>query len=71
MLAKVKDVLDKKLPRPKDWAVMQAISGVATTLQPYFKVVDTFVSSSPEIAALVWGTLRFIFTVCVLDVNSS
>lgn len=30
-------------------------------LEPYFRIVDTFVSAKPECAALVWGSLRMIF----------
>ncbi|KAL6863348.1 hypothetical protein ACO1O0_003597 [Amphichorda felina] len=30
-------------------------------LEPFFKIVEIFVSSKPEIAALVWGSVRFVF----------
>jgi Cdc6-like AAA superfamily ATPase len=42
---------------------LQMIARIADTLRPYFEVVDIYVQSHPEYAGLVWGTLRFIFTV--------
>jgi hypothetical protein len=32
-------------------------------VQRYFSVVDTFVSAKPEVAALVWGDIRFLIEV--------
>lgn len=32
-------------------------------LEPFFKIVEIFVSSKPEVAALVWGSVRFVFKV--------
>jgi hypothetical protein len=29
-------------------------------LERYFKVIETVVSSHPEIAALVWGGMKFV-----------
>ncbi|XXG95139.1 hypothetical protein Hte_001399 [Hypoxylon texense] len=40
---------------------MQRISSLASCLRPYFQVIDIFVSSHPEFAALVWGALRLVF----------
>lgn len=36
----------------------------ASRISHYGQVVDTFVSSNPEYAALVWGALRFLLQVC-------
>ena len=44
-------------------------------LEPFFKIVEIFVSSKPEVAALVWGSVRFVFKVltyfidCWLELN--
>ena len=32
-------------------------------LEPYFKIVDIFVSSNPQYAALFWGSLRLVLKV--------
>ncbi|RYP22720.1 hypothetical protein DL765_001570 [Monosporascus sp. GIB2] len=40
-------------------------------LEPFFKIVEIFISSNPDIAALVWGSIRFVlkydelFELCV------
>ena len=34
----------------------------------YFIVVDTCVSSNPEIAALIWGGVRFVIQVFSLNI---
>ncbi len=36
---------------------------LVTKFEPFFKIVDIFVSSSPEIAALAWGSIRMVFMV--------
>jgi hypothetical protein len=33
-------------------------------VQRYVSVVDTFVSAKPEVAAMVWGCIRFLIEVC-------
>lgn len=35
----------------------------ASRINHYSQIVDTFVSSHPEYAALVWGALKFLFQV--------
>ncbi|KAH6889381.1 hypothetical protein B0T10DRAFT_51746 [Thelonectria olida] len=37
------------------------ISNLSTKLSPFFKIFDLFVSSKPEVAAIVWGSIRLIF----------
>ncbi len=39
------------------------IAEVSTRLSPYFNVINIFVSSHPELAGLVWGSLRLVFVV--------
>lgn len=36
------------------------------SVQQFSSVVDTFVSSNPSIAALVWGSIKFTFLVSLL-----
>ncbi|KAH7348267.1 hypothetical protein BKA66DRAFT_447366 [Pyrenochaeta sp. MPI-SDFR-AT-0127] len=44
----------------KTQRALNATSRLADKLGPYFEVVNIYVQSHPEYAALVWGTLRFI-----------
>jgi hypothetical protein len=44
-------------------AACKKIDAFGQTLQAYFQVVDIFVSSNPEWAAIAWGALRLIFKV--------
>lgn len=39
----------------------KAVSNAGQRLMPYFRVVDIFVSSHPEYAALLWGAIRLMF----------
>jgi hypothetical protein len=49
----------------KSRCVASRISGFLESLQQFTAVVDTFVSSNPAIAALVWGGVKvFILTAC-------
>ncbi len=42
---------------------INVVQQLGDRLKPFFQVVDTFVSSNPNVAALVWGSLRFVFLV--------
>jgi hypothetical protein len=39
-------------------------AAVVNGFQTYFDAVDTLVSSHPEVAALIWGGLKFVVQVC-------
>jgi hypothetical protein len=43
---------------------MSTVNDWIVGVQRYFSVVDTFVSAKPEVAALVWGGIRFLIEVC-------
>ncbi|CZR62722.1 uncharacterized protein PAC_12619 [Phialocephala subalpina] len=63
MLASVKQVFENHpLRRSQLGRLFQKLGDLAGRLAPYFETVNTLVSSHPEYAALVWGTLRFLFT---------
>jgi hypothetical protein len=47
----------------KTQRAMKVTAKLADTLGPYFEVVNIYVQSHPEYAALVWGTLRLILLV--------
>lgn len=36
------------------------IKGFSERIEPYCKVIDTFIRSGPEYSALVWGSIRLI-----------
>jgi hypothetical protein len=42
---------------------MSSMNDWIVGVQRYFSVVDTFVSAKPEVAALVWGGIRFLIEV--------
>ena len=48
-------------------AACTRIESFRGAIEPYFKVVDIVVSSHPEWAAIVWGAVRLVFTVSVLE----
>jgi len=54
--------------RHKAWEkVVDVIQGLSQRIEPYCKVIDTFVQSSPEYSALVWGSIRLILQVSTLS----
>lgn len=52
--------VEQRLPNNR---ILDAIKRLNEGLEPYFKVVEILISSHPECAALVWGSLRLIFQV--------
>ena len=48
-------------------AACSRIESFHMAIEPYFKVVDIVVSSHPDWAAIVWGAVRLVFTVSVLE----
>jgi hypothetical protein len=39
------------------------IFALSTMMEPYFEVINLFVSSHPEFAGIAWGALRLVFVV--------
>jgi len=39
------------------------IADFGKAMKPYFEVVGIFISSKPDIAAIVWGAVRMVFQV--------
>jgi len=39
----------------------EALGNLAVRLSPFFDVINIFIQSNPDIASLVWGSLRFMF----------
>ncbi|KEZ45185.1 hypothetical protein SAPIO_CDS2639 [Scedosporium apiospermum] len=52
------DIIAKKGPSGKRW--LNIIRKFSDGLEPYFKVVNIYVSSKPECAAIFWGSLRLV-----------
>ncbi|KAI1753678.1 hypothetical protein F4782DRAFT_65187 [Xylaria castorea] len=44
--------------------VCQAIRKLGESLQPYFAIINSFVSSNPEVAGLIWGGIQFMLKLC-------
>lgn len=47
--------------RPLLERILVRIERVSTRLRPFFQVIEIFVSSRPEYAAIAWGSIRLIF----------
>jgi hypothetical protein len=45
--------------------VCQKIDTFRKAMEPFFRVIDIFVSSHPDWAAIVWGAIRLVFQVCL------
>ncbi|SPO04744.1 uncharacterized protein DNG_07429 [Cephalotrichum gorgonifer] len=52
------DIIANKGPSGKRW--LGIIKKFSDGLEPFFKIVDIFVSSKPEFAAIFWGSLRLV-----------
>ncbi|OTA92269.1 hypothetical protein M434DRAFT_326663 [Hypoxylon sp. CO27-5] len=44
--------------------ICDAISKLDDSLQPYFTIINSFVSSNPEIAGIIWGSIQLVFKLC-------
>ncbi|KAF8251991.1 hypothetical protein K440DRAFT_537765, partial [Wilcoxina mikolae CBS 423.85] len=55
--------IDKKNLGRKSRIMANYISGVLESVQQYCAIIDTFVQSNPGIAALVWGSVKFVILV--------
>ena len=65
-LPQLTDAIDKLQARYRERSVAKALSRVSPfldNLSSFARVVDTFVSSSPEIAALCWGGIKLLLEV--------
>jgi hypothetical protein len=45
--------------------VSSRLFGMLQSIQDFSTIADTFISAHPDIAALVWGTVKFTILVCV------
>ncbi|KAH7304083.1 hypothetical protein B0I35DRAFT_401700 [Stachybotrys elegans] len=57
--------LDRETQLKKGRGVAGRFISVLQSVQAFSAVVDTFVSSNPEIAALVWGSIKFALLIVV------
>ncbi|OCK72892.1 hypothetical protein K432DRAFT_430842 [Lepidopterella palustris CBS 459.81] len=51
--------LDEENAKRKSRCVASRVSTFLQSIQQFASIVDTFVSSNPQIAALVWGSVKF------------
>lgn len=54
------DLLSQRHQKTKLWRVLKCVETFSARLTPYFTIVNTFVSSNPQYAAIVWGLLQFV-----------
>jgi hypothetical protein len=59
----VRKLSDGAKNRAQGRRVVGSVKAFRDTLQPYFQIIDIFVSSNPQYAAIVWGAVRLIFQV--------
>lgn len=57
------DLLSQRHQKTKLWRVLKCVETFSARLTPYFTIVNTFVSSNPQYAAIVWGLLQFVLQV--------
>ncbi|KAJ8133572.1 hypothetical protein O1611_g62 [Lasiodiplodia mahajangana] len=50
------NLMNSTLPR-----MITKIEPFLSSIRQFFSCIDTFVSSNPQIAALIWGSIRFLF----------
>ena len=55
--------LDHPILKGRTKKFCQTIKGLSDSLRPYFAGIGSFVQSNPEIPALLWGGVQFLFTV--------
>jgi hypothetical protein len=58
--------LDRENQLRKGRGVASRLHTILERVQAFTTVVDTYIQSNPEIAALVWGSLKFTLLVCHL-----
>jgi hypothetical protein len=56
--------IDDENAKRRSRCVASRLCGILESVQQFSSIVDTFVSSHPEIAALVWGSIKFALLVC-------
>lgn len=55
--------VDKVNANRRSRCVSSRLFGILQSVKDFLNIVDTFVSSNPAIAALVWGSLKFTILV--------
>jgi hypothetical protein len=61
--------IDKINANRQSRCVSSRLFGILQSVQEFSSIADTFVSSNPEIAALVWGSLKFTILVGLLPLS--
>ncbi|KAF8544009.1 hypothetical protein BDD12DRAFT_977932 [Trichophaea hybrida] len=57
--------IDKKNSTRRSRVWVQRTSGVLNSVQQYSAIVDTFIQANPTIAALVWGSVKFVILAAI------
>jgi hypothetical protein len=50
--------------------LMRGVKTLADALMPYFKVIEILCGSKPEVANIVWGTIRLLLEVSAWRIHS-
>lgn len=61
--------LDELDPVRRGRVVATKLCSLLQTVQSFSQVVETYVSSNPQVAALIWGTVKLTFMVRIASPN--
>jgi len=64
-VAKLTHQLDEENSKRKSPCVAARVAQLLDAIQQFSGIVDTFVSSHPQVAALVWGSVKLVLQVSV------
>lgn len=64
LLQAVKTASEENQKKKTTGHIQRRIASFSRCIVAYKEVLDVFVSAKPEYAALVWGTMKFLLTVC-------
>ncbi|KAJ4253487.1 hypothetical protein NW757_005439 [Fusarium falciforme] len=56
--------LDRFDPKRRGKSVASRLASFLQTIEQFTPIVNTYIQSNPEIAALVWGSVRLTFQAC-------
>ncbi|KAF9772357.1 hypothetical protein IL306_009935 [Fusarium sp. DS 682] len=55
--------LDRADPKRRGKSIATRLSSFLQTIQQFFPAIDVFVSSNPDLAALIWGSVKLTFLI--------
>ena len=59
--------IDEKNSARRSRVLAQRMKDILNSVQQYCSILDTFIQANPGIAALVWGSVKFVILVIALQ----